>query len=160
MLKRCYSKTRDIKHPSYKECLVCDEWLLFSNFRRWVIEQEQLHGSLVGMQLDKDIIEPSNKMYCPDKCAFVSVKVNSFVLESNASRGVCPIGVIKQDNRYKSQCQNPFKRGKVYLGRHDTPEEAHEAWREQKHIFACLLADTCKDDRVAHSLRNRYNATN
>lgn len=36
MLKRCYSKKELEKHPTYLECLVCSEWLTFSNFKRWM----------------------------------------------------------------------------------------------------------------------------
>lgn len=60
MLERCFSKSLHKKHPTYIGCTVCNEWLLFSNFRSWMMKQEW-----VGMELDKDIISIGNKKYCP-----------------------------------------------------------------------------------------------
>ena len=36
MLQRCYSEKSQLKHPTYKGCTVCDEWLIFSNFKTWM----------------------------------------------------------------------------------------------------------------------------
>ncbi len=156
MLRRCYSDSYHASHPSYRDCSVCDEWQLFSNFRQWVMEQEQIHGSLDGLQLDKDIIDPTNKIYSSDKCAFVTQIVNLFVTDSSKSRGQYPIGVsVRKSGRIQAQCNDPFN-GVLYLGNFDTQEQAHEAWRKQKNIFAYQLADICVDQRVALALRLKY----
>jgi len=34
--------------------------------------------------------------------------------------------------------------------------DAHLAWKQQKHEYACLLADLQEDSRVADALRQRY----
>ncbi len=138
MLRRCQSDSCHARQPTYTDCVVCDEWTKFSNFRVWLKLQERLHGSLDGLQLDKDIIDPSNKVYCPEKCAFVSQSINLFVVDRSRFRGEYPFGK------------------KVTLGQYITPEEAHEAWRKQKHDYSCMLADSCVDKRVAQSLRLRY----
>lgn len=39
MLTRCYSSKCHEKQPTYKGCSVCDEWLTFSNFRKWMEQQ-------------------------------------------------------------------------------------------------------------------------
>ena len=44
MLKRCYDKRYMSKHPTYKDCSVCDDWLIYSNFKAWLISQEQFHS--------------------------------------------------------------------------------------------------------------------
>ena len=36
MLKRCYCDKYQYKNPTYIGCYVCDDWLIFSNFKRWV----------------------------------------------------------------------------------------------------------------------------
>ena len=36
MLKRCYYEPHLKKEPAYRGCTVCDEWLTFSNFKRWM----------------------------------------------------------------------------------------------------------------------------
>ena len=66
MLRRCYSKQMHRKFPTYKDCTVCDEWITFSNFRKWMETQDWQ-----GKELDKDILFPGNKHYSPDNCVFV-----------------------------------------------------------------------------------------
>lgn len=48
MLSRCYSKKYQEKEPSYIDCSVCEEWLLFSNFKKWFDE-----NYVDGYALDK-----------------------------------------------------------------------------------------------------------
>ena len=58
MLRRCYSEKYHKKKPTYKGCSVCNEWLLFSNFKRWFDE-----NYIDGYVLDKDILLKNNKVY-------------------------------------------------------------------------------------------------
>ena len=161
MLQRCYSESHITRQPTYRDCSVCDEWLTFSNFRTWMISQEKIHGSLDKLHLDKDIIDTDNKIYCPEKCAFVSQLVNNFVLDSNASRGEYHIGVRRRKSgSYHSRCRDPFRKCRMHLGTFSTQEEAHEAWRKQKHIFACQLADIAKDSRIVIALQTKYRLNN
>ena len=71
MLYRCYSG----KYPSYKGTVVCEEWLIFSNFRKWMKEQEK-HIDLNNRQLDKDVLLPGSNVYSPETCHFVTPEVN------------------------------------------------------------------------------------
>ena len=34
ILTRCYDRKYHTKQPTYKDCYICDEWKLFSNFRK------------------------------------------------------------------------------------------------------------------------------
>lgn len=61
MIRRCYDENELKKRPSYTGCSVCDEWLLFSNFKQWFDE-----NYVDGYQLDKDIIVSKNKIYSPN----------------------------------------------------------------------------------------------
>lgn len=79
MLSRCYSTNVHIMHPTYKDCYVCKEWLLFSSFKAWMIKQDWK-----GKSMDKDIITEGNKIYCPSQCMFVSGKINNLI-KSNAT---------------------------------------------------------------------------
>ena len=36
MLTRCYNDKHHKKQPRYKDCSVCTDWLLFSNFSAWM----------------------------------------------------------------------------------------------------------------------------
>ena len=88
MLWRCYSKKSLYKHPSYKDCLVCSEWLKLSNFKSWMETQDW-----EGRHLDKDLLVPGNKLYSPDTCCFISIRLNSFITEPNVGNNGLPAGV-------------------------------------------------------------------
>lgn len=51
MISRCYDEWSLIKHPSYREISVSDEFLCFQNFAKWA-ESENLRK---GMDVDKDL---------------------------------------------------------------------------------------------------------
>jgi hypothetical protein len=127
--------------------------LTFSNFKSWMETQDW-----EGKELDKDLLMEGNKVYSPDTCCFVSVKVNSFLNKKFASRGQLPLGVSKvRKNKYAAQCSNPFKtNSSQYLGYYDSAEEAHLVWKRKKHEYACILAELEKDERVKAALLTRY----
>lgn len=156
ILRRCYSADGQEKQPTYKECTVATEWQTFSKFRDWVISQDW-----EGKEIDKDILFPGNKIYSPERCVFVDSKINVFLTERGACRGVWPIGVCyyKHRDKYRSSCGNPFTGKLETLGMYNTSIEAHEAWRLRKHQHACRYADMQTDPRIANALRNRYSAT-
>lgn len=156
MLNRCYSKKLHERRPSYKGCTVSDNWLTFSNFRSWMLEQDW-----EGNQLDKDILFEGNKIYSHDTCVFVSPMVNSFINDRRARRGELLIGVCwdKKTKKFKSQCGNPFTKKLEYLGYFDSEQEAHETWRKRKLELAHLLAAEQTDPRVAKALVDRYSKT-
>jgi len=93
MLRRCYSEKYHKKKPTYKGCSVCEEWLLFSNFKRWFDENH-----IDGYVLDKDILFKNNKVYSPDTCCFVPKCINSLLTNRKMHRGLEPIGVSKTYN--------------------------------------------------------------
>jgi len=163
MLRRCYSPAFQQKYPSYKECTVCTEWLRFSNFKAWMDTQDWQ-----GKHLDKDILLPGNKLYSPTTCVFVTQKVNKFLIDRKAARGLLPLGVYHAKRKdmvneltkpYMSQLNNG--QGKTrYLGMFSTPEEAHQAWLASKLELAKSLAseilDEGGDPRIAQALIDRY----
>lgn len=153
MLERAYSEKYHGHQPTYIECSVTPEWRSFSAFRSWMIRQDYEGG-----ELDKDILIRGNKVYSPNKCVFVSRRLNSFLLDCGSSRGEWPLGVSwrKANGEFQTQCSNPFT-GKVeYLGYFTCPNAAHEAWRAKKHQHALRYADMQSDQRIADALRTRY----
>ena len=48
---------------------VCDEWLVFENFRDWALS----HGYKEGLQIDRI---DNDKGYCPENCRWVTPKEN------------------------------------------------------------------------------------
>jgi hypothetical protein len=157
MVTRCYSPRVIEKRPTYSLCEVCEDWLTFSNFRKWMVTQDWK-----GKQLDKDLLFQGNKTYSPSTCVFVSRKVNTFLIEANRSRGKYFIGVSLgvKCNRYLAYCSNPFTSTGIseYKGSFSYETEAHLAWKKQKHKHASQLANSeyVTDERVAEALRKRY----
>ena len=153
MLQRCYSSKFQERNPTYKGCSVSEEWLTFSNFRRWMETQD-----FEGMQLDKDILFNGNKVYSKETCVFVSRVVNMFTTDCGASRGEWLIGVYwnKGVGKFQSRCRNPFTKKQEYLGYFNCELEAHQEWLKRKLEFATLLAVEQTDDRVAKALIDRY----
>ena len=161
MLERCYSDSRDIKSPSYKGCSVCEEWLYFSNFKKW-LESEDWEG----MHIDKDLLILDNKIYSPETCCLLTAKVNTFLIDGGSSlKGGLPLGVTMHhykhkgvivSSRYRSRCNNPFTGKREHLGLFDCPDQAHQVWKDKKHEHACNLSELETDPRIIHALQNRY----
>lgn len=153
MLVRCYSKKEKERHPTYLDAACCKEWLLFSNFKLWM-EQQDWEGRV----LDKDILGGDCKLYSPTTCAFVTKSANGFVLDAGAKKDNRMLGVSwnAHAQAFKATCRNVFNKSQEYLGYFDTSEEAHEAWRKRKHELAQLVAELETDPRVVEALKKRY----
>lgn len=153
MIRRCYSEKEKLRKPYYEDCTLCADWLVFSNFKKWMETQ-----NWQGKQIDKDLLVVGNKIYSPETCCFVDGTTNKFTTDSNASRGKFKIGCY-YDNQLKSfraRCSNPFTKKMEHLGLFDNELTAHLAWKKRKHELACQLADLQTDERVAAALRTRY----
>lgn len=153
MLVRCYSSKHQERHPTYKGCSVSEDWLTFSNFKRWMEAQDW-----EGKHLDKDLLFEGNKVYSEETCVFVSSLTNTFVNESNSARGNLPIGVswFDRDSKYRVNISNPFTKKREHIGYFHCPQEAHQAWLKRKLELAHLLAAEQTDQRVAKALISRY----
>lgn len=150
MIDRCYSPVLLNKYPTYIDCYVCDEWLSFMNFKRWMEDQ-----NWVGMHLDKDLLSGDLKIYSPETCCFIDSTLNNFITNKRANTDTM-IGVSFADGAFTSFCGDPFSGVQSYLGRYKTEIEAHNAWKKRKHELALKLADLQSDDRVANKLRTMY----
>lgn len=155
MIERCYSERFILKHPSYAGCISVPEWIVFSNFKSWMEQQDW-----EGKELDKDLLVNGNRIYGPDTCVFVDSRVNNFLIERKARRGDYPIGVIltkrPKSAPYRANCKSVVTRKIQYLGHYSTPEEAHLAWLSFKLEQAYILAAEQTDERVAKALIDRY----
>lgn len=133
MIRRCYDKKNHKKKPTYINCTVSDEWLYFQNFAEWFGKNYyELQNEKV--QLDKDIICKSNKIYSPENCVFVPQSINLLMVKRDSTRGDHPIGVSwhKRDKKYRSNLNIDGRQ--KYLGYFDTEVEAFNAYKKAKEI--------------------------
>ena len=153
MLARCYSTKCQEKRPTYKNCTVYDEWLVFTNFKSWMMAQDW-----EGLQIDKDLLIDGNKIYSAETCVFVTPLVNSFTVDCRAARGKWLLGVSwdKPTRKFRAQCSNPFTKKQEHLGLFTSEQEAHNAWAKRKLELAHELAAIQTDPRVAKALVDRY----
>lgn len=127
MLRRCYSERFHEGQHTYRGCSVSSGWLLFSNFRLWMEQQDW-----EGKQLDKDILVVGNKVYSEYTCIFVSSGINSLLSSCGAVRGECSQGVslYKKANKYRAYCRiNGMLK---HLGYFISEAQAEEAYCEFK----------------------------
>lgn len=153
MINRCYDEKIQTKHPAYSGCEVCSEWLVFSNFKKWMETKDW-----EGKHLDKDLLVKGNKVYSPETCVFISSSLNNFLTESSATRGQYLIGVSYDDkvSKYRASCRNPFTLKSESLGLFENEMDAHVAWKTRKHFFAESLASSETDQKVVNALLTRY----
>lgn len=147
MLMRAYSKRFHSKRPSYVGVAVCDEWHSFMKFREWWLEHQ-----VDGWHLDKDLVG-NGMVYSPDACIFVPPWLNTFVIDSGASRGNWPIGVCFHSGvgRLRAQCRNPETKKKEHLGYFDSVDDASKAWKGRKiELVNIMKAETDKIDKRIH----------
>lgn len=136
MLARCYSG----RYKAYIGCTVCDEWLLFSNFKRFYDEFGH-----EDMELDKDILFPGNRIYSPETCIYVTRKINGFVRGNESRMGKYPTGVY-YNKRDRAFVATIMEGGKTkYIGYYKSSKEAHEAWFERKMAQAIGLKRECDE---------------
>lgn len=155
LLMRCYSEKEQIKKPYYIGCKVCDEWLTFSNFRDWMETQDWQ-----GKELDKDIIAPGNKIYCPENCIFVTQAINSLLTVAKSNKGDLPVGVSFLTHKVLPR---PYLATVRYnnvverLGYYPSPLEAHRAWIKRKREIIAEVITKQDDQRLIDGLLLRLN---
>lgn len=152
MLERCYSSKYHEIRPTYIGCSVIKKWLLFSNFRKWMINQ-----SWKGKELDKDILFFGNKEYSPEKCIFVSSHVNTLLTDCSSSRGDYPIGVCfdKASGKYKAYLRYNGKQ--KTLGYFTNPKDAHIKYCKAKYKHILDIAGQQSDPKIKVGLIRHAN---
>lgn len=141
MISRSYSDKYQESRPTYVGCFVIEEWLVFSNFKRWMKEQDW-----EGRELDKDILISGNKVYSPDTCIFVSKSLNQLLTDSSAIRGSCPQGVslYRNSEKYQSRCK--VKGKQKHLGYFALIENAEKAYLTFKSALVKKIASESESE--------------
>ena len=154
MLRRCYSYRFHLNNLTYVNCLVCENWHNYSNFKKWYDDNfYQLEN--FKMCLDKDILVKENKIYSPETCIFVPSFMNLLFVKNDKTRGEFPIGVrsYKITNKIKYRSQYIKNKELFCLGSYDTPEEAFYAYKKAKEDHIKEIADQYKN-KIPEKLYN------
>jgi len=152
MLQRCYVDNSHNRSHVYFDCKVCDEWLNFSNFKKWYKENYySIEGQI--MELDKDILKKGNRLYSPETCVFVPRQINTLFIKSNRIRGSLPLGVHwnSEARKYKAQCKTKNKVN--MLGSFDCPIKAFEEYKKFKESYIKEVAEQFKS-KIPEKLYN------
>ena len=138
MLMRVFSSAYHEKQPTYIGCTVDDEWLKFSIYRKWWV-----NNSVDGWHLDKDFILPGNKHYSKENCIFIPHWLSAIVSGHESKRGEFPIGVTydKRYGLYVARCFDPRDGKKKYIGGFVDPESAALAYKERKLFYIDAIRD-------------------
>lgn len=148
MIRRCYDKKRYESLSPLSRCTVCDDWLLFSNFKKWAENQDY-----EGKELDKDIISGPSKIYSPETCVFVDRKINMLVVGLNTAKGYC---FMKSRNKFYCSVKNSVL-GKIeFIGLFDTESEAKAAYLSRKKEIVKQAAELISDKLIAEKLISMY----
>lgn len=161
MMARCYSATYQKRWSTYIGCSVCDEWLLFSNFKKFydLNYRENFH-------LDKDLLVDGNKIYSPSTCIFVPLYINNLFTDRGGKRGKYPIGVsyeAKARNKYKA-CIS-IDSVIIHLGMFPDVETAHLAWLTAKREYIrttainAYMVNDINETTMNAIIRKGYNLT-
>lgn len=149
MLERCYDEKHRDKYITYKDCSVCDEWLLFENFEKWFDVNYYFIDNQI-MEVDKDILIKNNKIYSPNTSIIVPHEINYLFIKKQNHRGDCPIGVCyhKRDCKYVASCSILISRNNTrrkHLGYFDSKTEAFFAYKNFKETYIKSVANKFKN---------------
>lgn len=97
------------------------------------------------MELDKDWINPGNKLYCPECCEIVPSIINSCIVSHPKIKNTgLPTGILRTaSNKYKARISINNKR--VDLGSYKELSDAITAYKQAKIDYVKLLAKQYKD---------------
>jgi hypothetical protein len=137
MINRCYNPKATSRRPTYQECSVCDEWLTFSNFKKWF--EDPTNGYQEGYHLDKDILVKGNCEYSPETCCFVPNEINVLLTKRQRQRGKYPIGVTYVRGLYIANVN--MDSHQVRIGGYHSPEDAFQAYKIAKEQYIKELAE-------------------
>lgn len=137
MIRRCYSEKSKEKFQAYFHiCMVSKLWHNYQNFAEWFNENKyEVDGRL---HIDKDILYPGNKIYCPDTCLLVPQRINMLFLNKPNKRGL-PNGIVRYSDKYL------VKYNGVEYGYRNTLEDAFELYARVKKDAIIKIANEYKE---------------
>lgn len=152
-VERCYSERWHKKFPTYEKCTICKDWLVFTNFFKWYINQ--VGSEIEGIQLDKDLLVRGNKVYSPETCCLVPCILNNIVLNNESSKGKYKRGVTFDRRCGVFQASISIRNKPKTLGVYKDEDSAHKAYLIAKKSVIVELANDWKgrvEDKVYFAL--------
>ena len=149
MLRRCYDKKYQEKHPTYKGCTVDERWHNFQVFAEWHERNYNLE-TMQGWHLDKDIVCKECKIYSPETCMFLPKEINNLFKEGKNLNSV-----RKKGNRFLSYLSINNKQ--EYLGSFYSKEEAKKCSKDRKLLYVAEIIEKFKDVLSAQSQEHIVN---
>lgn len=151
VLQRCFSTEFYQKRPTYRDCTLEESWKVFSNFKKWMEDQDW-----VGKTIDKDLLVQGNKHYGPNTCLFVSKALNNLTTLNESRRGNLPLGVsettINKCHYYIASCK--FYGKQKRLGYFKDVQEASECYITAKKAYIQELITHETDPKIKAALTN------
>lgn len=140
-LERCYCPERQRKNPTYIGCQSSENFKSYSYFYEWC--QNQAGFDQEDSQLDKDFLIKGNKLYSEDTCLFLPRRLNTLLLSCRSARGKLPVGVSAHQGKFLARCCTD--KSSTHIGVFNTPEEAHNAYKQTKEAFIKRQAEKWKN---------------
>lgn len=163
MLYRALVKN-NYTRPTYKDVGVCEDWLVFSNFKDWCVVQEEKWGiNVEESELDKDILcyADKDKLYSPSTCLLVPSTINQFI--KNHTRGNLLDGVSfhKGQQKFTSKCVDIVDGRRLWLGTFESEVGAHIAYLSAKVMIIEKYSEIADGDYIKYLcslIKDRYQA--
>lgn len=151
----CYRKWKSIlertsptyNRKAYEKVRICDEWLTFSNFKKWFDD-----NYIEGFAIDKDLLSsPEDKVYSPSTCCFLPRIINNILRKYPTDKQV---GVRKTPNgRYRVVFSAYAKQ--TLVGYFDSLEDAQLAYKLAKKKYVKELAEKYfKEGKITERVYN------
>jgi hypothetical protein len=148
ILTRCYSSKYQKRQPTYIGCSICEDWIYFSNFKNWMKKQDWQ-----GKEIDKDVIEPGNKIYSPENCAFIKKSLNTLLTFRSSLKGLLPRGVCINKREHIFRARVNYNGKSINIGSFDSASKASDAYINKKVEIILEAASQQTDERIANGLR-------
>lgn len=135
LLRRVLKNSKSL-NPTYESCTISAEFLNFQSFVLWY--ENQL-GYSENWHIDKDIL--GGKHYSQETCLLIPRCLNNF-FRSSGSSAYGMAGVQPRRKRFRGRLTR-YSDGRsrfFHLGTFDTPEEAFQAYKKAKELYAKEIA--------------------
>jgi hypothetical protein len=150
ILERCYSPKSHIRKPTYKNSTVCNEWLDFSEFKKWFDQ-----NYVAGFQIDADLFRDGSRVYSPSTCCMIPAKINMALQKMHSHNTSGYAGVQYSKNKKKWVALIKINGLVKRLGTFDNAIDASNAYNDAHCNRLCDMAEAHKheiSDRVYNRL--------